>query len=125
MFAELAASRDLLPCDCGLLAREKPGTRFTPYGLSQAEVGAVTGFGVGGAGATGLAAPNGAFGNRAAAHGLWLRQCCGEIANLGGDIGRSGHALSYNTYFRKINPAKTPHAAILIILACTLRVEAV
>jgi hypothetical protein len=22
---------------------------------------------------------------------LWLRQCCGEIANLGGDIGRSGH----------------------------------
>ena len=91
MFAELAASRDLLPGDCGLLGREKPGTRLAPYGLSQAEVGAVTGFGVGGAGATGLAAPNGAFGNRAAAHGLWLSQRCGELANLGGDIGRSGH----------------------------------
>jgi hypothetical protein len=96
MFAELAASRDLLPGDCGLFAREKPGTRFAPYSLSQAEVGAVTGFGVGGAGATGLAAPNGAFGNRAAAHGLWLGQCGGEMANLGGDIGRSGHGLSYN-----------------------------
>jgi len=91
MFAELAASRDLLPGDCGLFGREKPGTRLAPYGLSQAEVGAVTGFGVGGAGATGLAAPNGAFGNRAAAHGLWLRQRCVELENLGWDIGRSDH----------------------------------
>jgi hypothetical protein len=96
MFAKLTASRDLLPGDCGLFGREKPGTRLAPYGLSQAEVGAVAGFGVSGAGATGLAAPNGAFGNRAAAHGLWLSQCGGEIANLGGDISRSGHALSYS-----------------------------
>jgi hypothetical protein len=22
---------------------------------------------------------------------LWLSQCCGEIANLGGDVGRIGH----------------------------------
>jgi hypothetical protein len=102
MFAELAASRDLLPSDRSLVAREKPGTRLTPYGLSQAEVGAVTGFGVGGAGATGLAAPDRAFRNRAAAHGLWLSQCCGEIANLGGDIGRSGHDISYNIHCRKI-----------------------
>jgi|HubBroStandDraft_1064217.scaffolds.fasta_scaffold19934_4 hypothetical protein len=91
MFAELAASRNLLPCDCGLFAREKPGTRLAPYRLSKTEVGAVTGFGVGGAGATGLAASNGSFRNRAAAHGLWLSQCCGELANLGGDIGRVGH----------------------------------
>ncbi len=119
MFAELAASSDLPPRDCGLFGREKPGTRLASYGLSQTEVGAVTGFGVGGAGATGLAAPNGAFANRAAAHGLWLSQCCGEIANLGGDIGRSGHASSYNIYCRKIYPAKNPLAAILIILACT------
>jgi len=97
MFAELAASRDLLPGDGGLFGREKPGTRLAPYGLSQAEIGAVTGFGVGGAGTTGLAAPDGAFGNRAAAHRLWLSQCCGEMANLGGDIGRSSHDLSYNT----------------------------
>jgi len=91
MFAELAASRDLLAGDCGLFGREKPGTHLAPYGLSQAEVGTVTGLGVGGAGTTGLAAPDGAFGNRAAPHGLWLSQCCSEMANLGGDIGRSGH----------------------------------
>lgn len=97
MFAELAASRDLLPCESGLLGGEKPRTRLAPNRLSEAVVRAVAGFGVGGAGATGLAAPDGAFGNRAAAHGLWLSQCCGEIANLGGDIGRSGHSLSYNT----------------------------
>lgn len=111
MFAELAASRDLRPGDCGLSSREKPGTRLSPYGLSQAEVGAMSGFGVGGAGATGLAAPNGAFGNRAAAHGLWLCQCRGETANLGGDIGRSGHGSSYNTYCRKIRTENKPPAA--------------
>jgi len=100
--AKLAAGYDLLLGDSGLLGGKKPRTRLTPDSLGQAVIRTMAGFRVMGAGAAGLAATDGAFGNRTAAHGLGLSQITSDLANTGWNNGRSGHALSYGLYCRKI-----------------------
>ncbi len=67
--------------------------RGWPCFQSETEVGAVAGFGIGGACAIGLAAPDGAFGNRTAAHGPRLCQFGGELTNIGRNVPSSGHSF--------------------------------
>jgi len=59
--AEMAAGGDLVLSDGGLFVDEKTRTRFAAHSLSQAVVRTVAGFGVTGAGAAGLAAPDHTF----------------------------------------------------------------
>ena len=93
--AELAAGLDLLLRKRGLFCSKKARTRLACHRLSEAKVGAVTGFAIVGAGAIGLATPYGAVGNGTAAHGSRLSQFGGKSANVGWNIGRNRHNLSY------------------------------
>jgi hypothetical protein len=70
MLAKLASGGDLLECHSGLFVGQKPRPGLASHGLSQAVIRTVAGFGVVGAGAAGFTTPDGAFGERAAAHGL-------------------------------------------------------
>ena len=91
MFAKLASSGDLLECHRGLLVGQKPRPGLASHSLSQAVIRTVAGFGIVGAGAARFATPDGAFGERAAAHGLGVRQLVGELAYARGDLWRNGH----------------------------------
>ena len=91
MLAKLASGGDLLECHSGLFVGQKPRPGLASYGLSQAVIRTVAGLGVVGAGAARFTAPDGAFGERAAAHGLRVSQFVGELAYARRDLRRNGH----------------------------------
>jgi hypothetical protein len=92
MFAKLASGDDLLEGHRGLLVGQKARPGLTSYSQSQTVIRTVAGFGVVGAGAAGFTAPDSAFGERAAAHGLGVSQLVGELAYARRDLRRNGHA---------------------------------
>jgi hypothetical protein len=92
MFAKLAPGGDLLENHRGLLVGQKPRPRLA-HGLSQAVIRTVASFGVVGAGTARFTSPKGAFGERAAAHGLRVSQLVGELAYARRDLQRNGHVL--------------------------------
>jgi hypothetical protein len=92
MFPKHASGGDLLECYRGLLVGQKPRPGLAFHGLSQAVIRTVAGFGVVGTGAARFTTADGAFGERAAAHGLRVSQLVGELAYARRDLRRSSHA---------------------------------
>jgi hypothetical protein len=91
MFPKLASGGDLLECYRGLLVGQKPRSSLASQSLSQAVIRTVAGFGVVGTGAARFTTTDGAFGERATAHGLRVSQLVGELAYARRDLRRNGH----------------------------------
>jgi hypothetical protein len=81
-YAEQFARLDLASGDTGYSGTEETRLSLTVNGTSQAEVGAMAGFGIGRAGAARLAAFHETFGEGSAAHGLWVGESGREFMNM-------------------------------------------
>jgi hypothetical protein len=91
-FPELFARLDLASGDTGFSRTEETRLSLTVDGPSQAEVGAMAGFGIGSAGTAGLAAFHEAFGEGSAAHGLRVGESGREFVNMCRSISGVGHS---------------------------------
>lgn len=100
MLAEQLAGGDLAAGALGLLGREQAGLGFAVDRAGEAEVRAVTGGGVGGAGAAGFGALDEALGEGAAAERLGVGQAVGQ----GGGRGGRGNGIGHIPILRHIQP---------------------
>ena len=93
MFAELFARLDLASGGEGFSGTEETRLDLTVDGTSQAEVGAMAAFGIGSAGAAGLAAFHETFGEGSAAHGVRIGESGREFTNMCRNISGVGHSF--------------------------------
>ena len=99
---ELPAGVNLPAGKLTLFRGEVAGLGLALHRTGKAGVGAVTGVGVGGAGAAGLGALHVTLADRAVAHGLGLGEALGQLSGgRNGNRGGGGHAQSYGVYCRK------------------------
>ncbi len=93
---------NLLPGDHRLFGSQESGTGLTANGSRQAEVGTVARFRILGASATGFAAPDSTFGERAAAHGFNVGQFGGKLMDIRRNSG--GRSSRHAPILRHIKP---------------------